>query len=91
MSFQYLTCCVNSDAKSIGDMVDAAIDITYRTMMKHCPGLIDWAVSVGYVRHPSQGLTLKGDWAVSYHRSKYRGRRCYYVRWSAIEYIFVEK
>jgi hypothetical protein len=71
-------------------MVDAAIDVTYRTMLKHCPGLLDWAESLGYVRYPSQGLTLKNDWHVSYHRSKYRGRRCYYVRHSSIEYIFVE-
>jgi len=90
MSFQYLTCCVESTGEAIDAMVDAAIDITYRTMLKHCPGLLDWAVSVGYERHGNTGLSLKQDLYVSYHRSKYRGRRCYYVRWSAIEYIFVE-
>lgn len=90
MSYEYRTSCVESTANLIHAMVDAAIDITYRTMLKHCPGLIDWAVSVGYERHGNTGLSLKQDWHPSYHRSKYRGRRCYYVRWSGIEHIFLE-
>lgn len=88
--YQYHTSCVQSTAKLIEEMIDAAIDVTYRTMLKHCPGLLDWAESVGYERNSRRGLTLKEDYVVSFHRSKYRGRRCYYVRWSAIEHIFVE-
>jgi len=90
MSFHYHTNCVNSTGPRIIAMVDAAISITYRTMLKHCPGLLDWAESVGYERDSRSGLTLKDDWHVSYHRSRYRGKRCYYVRWSGIEHIFLE-
>lgn len=89
MSYQYLTCCVESTCEDLDEMVDAAIDVTYRTMLKHCPGLIDWAEGVGYARDSRRGLTLKNEWAVDFHRSKYQGQRCYYVRWSAIEYIFI--
>ena len=88
--YEYLTCCVESTAEAINEMVDAAIDVTYQTMLKHCPGLIEWAVGQGYERNRRTGLTLKQDWAVSFHRSKYRGQRCCYVCWSAIEFIFVE-
>jgi len=87
--YHYHTNCVNSTAKLIDDMTDDAIDITYRTMFKHCPGLLDWAVGVGYERDSRRGLTLKNDYCVSYHRSNYGGLRCYYVCWSAIEYIFI--
>lgn len=90
--YEHHTSCVQSTAKLIGDMVAAASDITYRTMLKHCPGLLDWAESVGYERNSRWGgLSLKNDWAVSFHRSEYGGRRCYYVCWSAIEHIFLEK
>jgi hypothetical protein len=90
MSFHFHTTCVNSTGPAIREMVEQARDITYRTMMKHCPGLIDLAVQLGYERHPAQGLTLKNDWHVSYHRSRYQGRPCYYFRWSGIEHIFLE-
>lgn len=91
MSYHYHTCCINSTAINIYTMVDNAIDITYCTMLKHCSGLLDWAERMGYVRDGrSKGLTLKNDWGVSFHRSKYRGRRCYYVCHSAIEYIWTE-
>ncbi|MGV0949170.1 MAG: hypothetical protein ACOYB3_00765 [Azonexus sp.] len=35
-------------------------------------------------------LTLKKDWHVSYHRSVYQGRPCYFLVHSAIEYVFVK-
>jgi hypothetical protein len=36
--------------------------------------------------HP---LTLEKDWHVSYHRSTYQGKPCYFMVHSAIEYVFV--
>ena len=35
-------------------------------------------------------LTLKKDWHVSYHRSTYQGKPCYFMVHSAIEYVFVK-
>lgn len=98
MSFQYHTCCVKSTAEAIDAMVDAAKKITYRTMLINCPDLLDWAESMGYVRdgreRDLQGrrvLTLLKDWYVHYYYSQYRGRPCYYLVHSAIEYIFVQE
>ena len=33
---------------------------------------------------------MAADWAVSYHRSKLHGRRVYYFRHSAIEFVFTQ-
>ena len=88
MPFHYATCCVESDGESITTMVDAERSITYRTALKHMVGLLEWAGAHGYeCRAPN--LTLKNDWSVSFHKSVYRGKPCYYVRWSAIEYIWL--
>lgn len=35
-------------------------------------------------------LTLKKDWHVTYHRSTYQGKPCYFICHSAIEYVFVK-
>lgn len=88
--FQYVTCCVNSTAESIHAMADSARDVTYRTVLKNCEGLMQWAKDMGYERSSRLGLTLKDDFAVSFHKSTYRGQPCYYVRHSAIEYIWVK-
>jgi hypothetical protein len=88
--FEYETCCVNSTAELIHAMVDRAIEVTYETVHKHCQGLSEWAANMGYEASSRTGLTLKEDWAVSYYRSRYNGRPCYYVRHSAIEHIWLE-
>jgi hypothetical protein len=90
MALKFRTNCINSTAPWIIDMVDGAIDITRRTFLQHVDrdDLAAMESALGYADHPSRGLTMAADWHVSYHRSKYRGRRCYYFRHSAIEYIF---
>ena len=87
---QYETCCVHANGDDITEMVDQAIDVTYRTILRHCKGLREWAKNMGYEANSREGLTLQKDWHVSYHRSKYRGKRCYYVQHSGIEHIWVE-
>ena len=74
------------------DMIGQAIDITYRTFMsklnRHQVAELfpqyDW-------RKFPRDLTLKQDWAVSYHRSKLNGERCYFIKHSGIEYIFLSE
>jgi hypothetical protein len=75
----------------IDELCEAATDVSYETLVRHCEGLVDWALSKGYERSKTQGLTLKDDWAVSFHRSIYDGMRCYYVQWSGIEFIWVHE
>ena len=88
---RFITDCIGSNGPDIEAMTEAAIDITRRTFLQHVDQseLADIAEHLGYCWHPSQGLTMAADWAVSYHRSKYQGRRCYYFCWSAIEHVFV--
>jgi hypothetical protein len=88
--FTYLESCVDSDGESITAMNDAAVDVTYVTMLTRCKGLLEWAAGKGYERR-APGLTLKRDWHVSFHRSVYRGQRCYFLRWSAIEFIWTDR
>jgi len=84
----YTTCCVESTGEAIRAMVEKAREISYRTFRKHCEGLDDWAQAMGYFRHPSQGLTLKNDWHVTYYKSVFQGKPCYFLVHSAIEYIW---
>ncbi len=88
--YHYHTSCVNSTAPLIDAMVDAATTVTYRTFRQHCEGVDDWASGMGYdVGNEKGGLRLCNDWSVSFHRSKYNGRPCYYICHSCIEYIWV--
>jgi len=49
------------------------------------------ARSLGYeTRVGYHGLRLGKDYAATFHRSTWKGETCYYVRWSAIEYIFTQ-
>ena len=86
--YQYVTCCVNAKAEDIDAMVDNAQDVSYETLKRHCEGLAEWEKEMGYGRQC--GLYLKDDWAVGFCKSTYRGQPCYYVRHSAIEYIWVK-
>lgn len=94
--FRYATSCVESNGDAINEMRhhSAMQNVSYRTMLKHCDGLLDWAEEHGYDlwrnAADSHGLTLRDDWAVSYHKSFFENRRCYYLVWSGIEHIWVE-
>jgi len=37
------------------------------------------------------GFHIKDDWAVSFCKSKYKGKPCYYIVHSGIEYIFLKE
>ena len=90
--YAYETNCVSCEnGDDINAMRDVSRNVTYRTMLCHCAGLRAWAKSQGYAGHPRSGLHLKHDWHVSYHKSTWRGKRCYYLVWSGIEFIWVEK
>ena len=86
----YLTNCCGSTERLICDMLDTCTDITRGTFLRHVEkGEIKRVEeNLGYFGHPSQGLTMAGDWHVSYHKGKYDGEPCVFFRHSAIEYIF---
>lgn len=90
--FRFETNCVNSTCKLITDMVEQEKPVGRATFLKHVDRdeLREIEAGLSYEQHPSRGLTMAGDWHVSYHKSHYDGKPCYYFRHSAIEWIFVE-
>jgi hypothetical protein len=91
--YDYFKSCCDFEPSEVDDlnsMIDENINVTLATIRKHCSGFTDWTMGLGYEKDSRKGLTIANDWAVSYHRSKYKGQRCYYVRWSAIEYIWLQ-
>ena len=89
--YTYETCCVHSTAEKIGAMTEAARPVTLRTLARHCAGLAEWARAQGYSTGRERGLRLKDDWAVSFHKSSYDGRPCYYIDHSRIEYVWTRE
>lgn len=76
------------EVEALNAMIRSAKEITRRTMLQHVD-LRPIARQLGYEDHPSQGLTMAKDWAVSYFKSTFRGWPAYYFYWSHIEHIFV--
>ncbi len=88
MKYRYLTCCVGmpmKDVPSLNEMIDNSREVTLKTFRKHCDSR-EWEDSMGYLRRG--GLPLSGDWHVRFYKSKFKGKPCYYVVHSAIDYIF---
>jgi hypothetical protein len=89
----YFKSCVDcetpAEVDNLTTMIEDATDVTIATIRKHCAGFTDWAAGIGYETNRRRGLVIEDDYHVSYHRSKYNGERCYYVRWSAIEFIWM--
>jgi hypothetical protein len=88
----YLCCCdwPKSDVPALMDMIETSFDVSRRTFLANVDrrDLDMLERNLLYEKHPSQGLTMAGDWHVSYHRSKLHGKRVYYFRHSSIEYVF---
>jgi len=88
MKKQFITDCVNSTEEAISNMKEQSKSIAYKTFFKRV-NHTQVSRMLGYDLRPSHGLTIKNDCHVSYSKSKYLGESCYYVTWSAIEYIFI--
>lgn len=91
-TWYFETTCVNSDGPSINNMTKRAREVTFRTLQRVLGSSFkEMQAQLGYdVGAQRGGLRMAKDWAVSYWKSVYRGRPCYYFVWSHIEHIFVE-
>jgi hypothetical protein len=91
-SYTFETSCIDSTGEAIDEMRGHPDhrEITYETMQRNCEGLLLWANSKGYEKRANigSGLTLRSDPYVAYYKSVYRGQPCYYLVWSAIEWIW---
>ena len=92
--FTFETSCVDSTALHINNMRDHPQhrEVSYQTMLRNCDGLLMWAKSKGYDPRVNvgSGITLRDDPYVAYYKSVYRGQPCYYLVWSAIEWIWTQ-
>ena len=97
----FLTTCVNCPGPHAGDaineMVEAAREITWRTFRKYVspkalsrlPLLSSYHWGQGPAKKGAFGLRIQDDYAVSFHKSTFRGRPCVFLVHSSIEHIFV--
>jgi len=91
VAVRFVTDCVHApNGEDIGSMVDTARRITRHSFLRAVGRrtALQVELRLGYEAHAKRGLTMARDWHVSYARSIYRGRPCWYFTWSAIEYIF---
>jgi hypothetical protein len=94
--YTYYSSCVGwpeDDIDDLAGMIDAAVGVTRATFCKHVDHmeLIEIENKLGYDHYPARGLYMQNDWHVSYHRSKLHGKRVYFFKHSAIEYVFTRK
>ena len=82
---ELVTCCVNAKANDIQAMVDQAKEVPFTVLARHCE-IEDFEREMGY----GPWLRMENDYAVSYYKSTYQGRPCYFVDHSAIEYVFTD-
>lgn len=93
--YVFYTRCCDSDpglddqffGEEINKMTDSARSVSYSTLRRRCAGLREIERKLGY----DKCLAMKDDFAVSFHKSKYRGARALYFDHSRIEHIFVHK
>ena len=89
--YRYWKSCMDLEdfeVVQLGTMVACQWPITFDTLLSHCDGVQDWAVEHGYETDRRRGLVLNGDPLVGFYRSRWRGERCYFIRRSAIEFIW---
>jgi hypothetical protein len=82
----------SSPGEQIQNMVDASAPVTYETMRRHCEGLADWLLWKGVVfeRRGMVRALKESDW-ITFNKSNYDGIPCYYVDWSGIEFIWMQR
>jgi len=93
--FTFFSSCVDwpqNKLKLLFSINDSCIDISRKTFLSKVDRtqLAEIEAELGYEAHPSRGLTMAGDYHVSYHRSRVRHKWFYFFRHSEIEYVFTQ-
>ena len=89
MRYKYAFNCTElkkRDVQKLIDMVDNAKSITYTTFRRHCTDVKDIAKDLGY----NCGLKLQDDPYVSFYKSTFGDKPCYFFVWSAMEFIWLK-
>jgi len=83
----YMGNCINNTGCFVNALMDIAIDITYRTLVKHVGESQLRTAFPDYDWH-KPGLHLSEDFAVSFYRSRWKGDNVYIVKHSGIEHFW---
>jgi len=79
-NYYYHINCVDAKGDDIEEMTDIAKEISWKTLF-------------GYVNKSDVndifGYDVSKDYSVSCYKSKYRGKPCFYIQHSRIEYVFL--
>lgn len=94
-NYRFLNNCVatpREDVETLTDMIEVAEDITREEFLRHVSAedMRNLEASLGYEQEEADGLTMANDWHVTYAKSLWKGKTCYFFRHSAIEYYFTE-
>jgi hypothetical protein len=84
----YIGNCVQLPGHKIQDMVDEAIEVEYEDIRKHLHQKELRLLFPGYDWETQGGLQLHNDHYVRFCSSKYDGKNCIYIEWSAIEFVW---
>jgi hypothetical protein len=88
------TRCVDQvGPKGVDDLRDLYAndrEVTYATFAKHCDSEA-FARDLGYALGPKTGLHLKHDRCVRFYKSKWKGKPCFYVDQSRVDFIFLPR
>lgn len=88
-AYEFVGSCVSLDGPDITKMIELERQITYLTFQKWLPQeLKRFAETFGYEKNQRVGLSIRNDWHLGFYKSKYQGREAYFIRHSAIEYIW---
>lgn len=86
---KYLTNCVQCrDLEALDEMMEKEREIKYQTFTRE---VNKEEIEALFPCYNDLGFDISQDWAVRFFSSKFNGKKCYFIRHSAIEYIFQEK
>jgi len=79
----------STKASELEELIDRGSQVTFKTFFRHVSlEAVSDLLGYAYGRSTGPGLHLRNDWHVRFYKSKFRGRPCWYLDWSAIEHVF---
>jgi hypothetical protein len=92
--YTFIGTCIGGEGDLLKEMEDSAVEVSYRTIVRHLgrgvlANMFPYYKWVGTEQNGNQmDLLMSDDYAVTYYKSKYNDRPCYYIDHGAIFYIF---
>lgn len=89
--FSYWGNCINSSAEDIWALQDSANRVKWKTFKHHISGARRFLKDIGALLDGATDKDIEDcDW-IAFNKGIFRGKICYFVDWSAIEWIFTKE